>query len=78
MLQKYIDKIFDQQITFLNVYQSWTEFVKIRWYNYNSLNSQVIKCHVLEIKKKIKILFEKIPLKYTSLCSNLSTSITVR
>jgi hypothetical protein len=25
------------------------EFVKIRWYNYNSLNSQVTKCDVLQI-----------------------------
>ena len=40
-------------MTFLSVYQSWTEFVKIRWYNYNSLNSQVTKCHVLKIFKNL-------------------------
>jgi hypothetical protein len=36
-------------MTFLSVYQSYAEFVKIRWYNYNSLNSQVAKCDVLQI-----------------------------
>ena len=41
--------MFDQQITFLSVYESKTEFVKIRWYYYNSLNNQVTKCDVLKI-----------------------------
>ena len=44
MSQKYIDKLFYQQMTFFNVFQNQTEFVKIRCYNYNSLNSQVTKC----------------------------------
>ena len=43
-------------MTFLDVYQSQTEFVKIRWYNYNSLNSQVTKCDAFENVKDYRYL----------------------
>jgi hypothetical protein len=33
MLQKYINTIFDQQMTFFNVFQNQTQFAKIKWYN---------------------------------------------
>ena len=44
--KKYIDKIFNQQMTFLCVYQSQTEFVKIRWYN-----CHLVKCDAFENAK---------------------------
>ena len=33
-------------MTFFNVFQNYTEFAKIRWYNDNLLNSQARKCDV--------------------------------
>jgi hypothetical protein len=43
---------------------------------YDSLDAETIFSS--ETTGKIIILFEKIPLKYTSLCSDLSTSITAK
>ena len=40
-------------MTFFSVFQNQTEFVKIRWYNYNSLNSHIYLC----VKTILKVPF---------------------